>query len=182
MHQDLAEILLPAPAIAQRVEQMAEQIINRYADESVREIVLVSIMSGALLFTADLIRHLPIPLKLQLITASSYTGPTTSATQPVQITCNSPLPVQNAHVLLVDDIWDTGRTLHAVQHAIHSAGAASLRTAVLLHKPDRAIVRVPVDFVGFVIPDRFVVGYGLDYNGYYRNLPHIGVLRQELYA
>jgi len=140
----------------------------------------VPILSGSIIFLADLIRHLPMKMKLSLITVSSYAGATTASDQP-GLVMDLTTDVSGRHVLLIDDILDTGKTLRFVRDRLLSHSPASIRTAVLLRKPDKAPTDVSADFVGFEIADEFVVGYGLDYDGHYRNFPHIAVLRPEHY-
>ena len=138
---------------------------------------ILPIMTGAMIFTGDLIRQIPIRLKIEMITVSSYPGQATS-TQGSSLLSKLP-DLAGRHVLLIDDILDSGGTLALVQPLLRQAGAASVKTAVLLKKDRPGAKQVPVEYIGFEIPDEFVVGYGLDYNNYYRNLPDIVVLTPE---
>jgi hypoxanthine phosphoribosyltransferase len=169
------EILLSAERIRERVGDLARQIKADYRDQPV---TIVGVLTGCLMFLADLMRHLELPLRVALIQASSYRG---AVTAPGQLHVQADLvpDLRGRHVLLVDDILDTGRTLaHLVDH-LRSLEPASLRVAVLLRKKGRQEVALEPDYSGFEIPDAFVVGYGLDYNDEYRNLPYIGVLPAE---
>ncbi|GIX00168.1 MAG: hypoxanthine phosphoribosyltransferase [Pirellulaceae bacterium] len=153
---------------------MAEAITLRFGS---RPITIVGIMSGALVFLADLIRHLRMPVRISLIQASSYRG----ATQPgdLWIKDDMMLDIEDRDVLVVDDIFDTGKTLEAVVECLQSMRPASMLTAVLLYKEGRKSVAIEPDFAAFHIPDQFVVGYGLDYQDFYRNLPFVAVLEPE---
>lgn len=181
MQQDLEQILIPRERIAERVREMAAEIAAVYNGEADEGLTLVTILSGSLIFLADLIRHLPLRMKIGLITVSSYRGATTQS-RGAKVLQELNVEVQGRHVLLIDDILDTGGTLRAVQQRLQSLRPRSLRTCVLLRKPAKAPPDVPADFIGFDIDDVFVVGYGLDYNDLYRNCPDIGVLRKELYT
>ena len=140
----------------------------------------MTILSGSVVFLADLIRELPFQMKLGLMTVSSYRGATTEAGE-VRLGQELNLDVADRHVLVIDDILDTGGTLRRVRQRLEELGAKSVKTCVLLRKPSKAPGDVPAEFIGFDIEDEFVVGYGLDYADHYRNLPYIGVLRPELY-
>jgi hypoxanthine phosphoribosyltransferase len=178
MRQDIARILLHHEQIRERVRQMAEEIAVIY-DQEDPSLTLVPILSGSIIFLADLIRELPLKMKIALVQLSAYPGRTVEAQDPRTLI---PLSgdVERRHVLIVDDILDTGGTLRRVQAMLRERQPASLRTVVLLRKPSKAPPDVSVDFVGFDIADEFVVGYGLDFGDHYRNFPHIGVLRAEL--
>lgn len=166
------EILIPASRIQERVGEMARQIGNDYRD---RQVTIVGVLTGSLMFLADLVRHLDLPLRIGLIQASSYRGAVTS---PGELHVQPELvpDVRDRHILLLDDILDTGQTLAYLVKHISNLGAASLQTAVLLRKHGRQKVSIEPDYCGFDIPDAFVVGYGLDFNDEYRHLPHIAVL------
>jgi hypoxanthine phosphoribosyltransferase len=168
------EILISADRIQKRVGELAQQIALDYRNQPV---TIVGVLTGSLIFLADLIRHLDLPLRVGLIQASSYRGAVTS---PGELHVDPVLvpDVQGRHVLLLDDILDTGQTLDYLVRHLHVLGAASLRVAVLLRKQGRQKIALEPDYCGFTIPDAFVVGYGLDFNDEYRNLPHIAVLSQ----
>lgn len=180
MEEDIARVMIPRERIAQRVAEMADEIARAYRSAD-GGLTFVTILSGSLIFLADLIRCLPIRMKIGLITVSSYPGPTTQSRGP-SLVAELHGDVRGRHVLLIDDILDTGNTLRLVGQRLREQRPASLRTCVLLRKPSKAPADVDADFVGFDVDDVFVVGYGLDYNDLYRNYPHIGVLRPELYA
>jgi hypoxanthine phosphoribosyltransferase len=179
MEKDVDRILITREQLKQRVRALSQQIAACYT-ELETGLTIVPILSGSIIFLADLIRQLPFKMKIGLMTVSSYRGPTTLSRGP-KIIEGLEIDVHGRHVLIVDDILDTGGTLRAVQTALRLRQPASLRTAVLLRKPTKAPADVMVDFIGFDIEDAFVVGYGLDFNDHYRNLPHIAVLKPELY-
>jgi hypoxanthine phosphoribosyltransferase len=179
MDEDIARILIPRERIEARVGELAAEISATYEDADAG-LTIVAILSGAVIFLADLMRRLPIRMKIGLVMVSSYPGATTTS-RGATIQGDLPQDVAGRHILLVDDILDTGSTLRAVTRELVARGPASIRTCVLLRKPDKAPPDVKADFVGFDIEDVFVVGYGLDYNDHYRNYPDIGVLRPELY-
>lgn len=181
MDPDIARILISREQIARRVKELAAEIARTYERERDGGVTVVTILSGAIIFVADLVRQLPLRMKVGLITVSSYAGARTSPDEP-KVIQGLNADVAGRHVLLVDDILDTGGTLRVVRKRLEEAGARSIRTCVLLRKPARAPVDVPADFVGFDIEDVFVVGYGLDFDDQYRNLPDIAVLRREVYA
>lgn len=179
MDRDVDRILIPRERIAERVRELADEIGRTYAADMNGGLTLVTILSGSLIFLADLIRCLPLRMKIGLITVSSYKGTTAGK---VSILQQLNTNVTGRHVLLIDDILDTGGTLRLVRDQLSTAGPRSIRTCVLLRKPSKAPADVPADFVGFDIEDVFVVGYGLDFNDHYRNLPDIAVLKPEVYA
>jgi hypoxanthine phosphoribosyltransferase len=166
------EILLPAERIQTRVSELARLIA---ADYQGRPITIVGVLTGSLIFLADLVRHLDLPLRIGLIQASSYRG---TATAPGELHIQPELvpDVRGRHVLLLDDILDTGQTLAYLSDHLRSLGTTSLRVAVLLRKRGRQQVSFEPDYCGFDIPNAFVVGYGLDYNDEYRNLPYVAML------
>ena len=163
--------MLTADRIARRVRRLGRHISDVYADIDT-PLVMVVILKGATVFAADLLRSLSIPAELEFVRASSYpTG--TSSNGKLRLAHMVEGPLVGRHVLLVEDIIDSGFTVNAVRKRIQRLGAASVRLAALLDRPARRQVEVKIDFTGFVIPDRFVIGYGLDYAGLYRELPHI---------
>ena len=174
---DIAEVLVDEQAIAQKVRDLGARIAEDYRG---KDLVLVSILKGALPFLADLMRTIPIPLRLDFLEVSSY-GASTESSGVVRILKDLANPIEGRHVLVVEDILDTGGTLaHVVDH-LRSQRPASVRLCTLLDKPARRLVPIEIDYKGFEIPDKFVVGYGLDYAERYRNLPFIGVLKPEVY-
>jgi hypoxanthine phosphoribosyltransferase len=166
------EILIPAERIQDRVATLALEIGRDYRNQPV---TFVGVLTGCLMFLADLVRHLDLPLRIGLIQASSYRG---TATNPGDLHIYPELvpDVKGRHVLLIDDILDTGQTLAYLIEHLHRVGAASVRVAVLLRKQGRQKVPLDPDYCGFEIPNRFVVGYGLDYNDEYRQLPYVACL------
>ena len=175
-HGDMESILVTEAAIKRRLRKLGREIQATYGDE---EITVISIINGAILFTADLLRQIANPVRLDCIRISSYRNQTKSTGKP-QMLHSLSLDVSNRHVLLIDDILDTGKTLAMVTATIKKLNPASLKTCVLLDKIGRREVAFDAEFVGFEIPDKFVVGYGLDFAERYRNLPCIGVLRPDL--
>ncbi|GJQ25666.1 MAG: hypoxanthine phosphoribosyltransferase [Phycisphaerae bacterium] len=180
MESDLAKILIPRERIQQRVQEMGRDIARVYGDQS-GELVIAAILSGSIIFLADLIRCLPFKMKLGLMTVSRYRGATTTGGE-THLVQDLNEDIAGRHVLVVDDILDSGHTLREVTRQLAARDPASLRSCVLLRKTAKAPKDLNADFVGFEIEDVFVVGYGLDYDGQYRNWPDIGVLRPELYA
>ncbi len=174
---DIAEILLDAPTIAKRVAELGERIA---ADLDGKDPVFVSILKGAQVFLGDLIRHTPIWLSLDFLEVSSY-GDRTESSGIVRILKDLAHPIEGRHVLVVEDVLDTGHTLRYVLDHLRQQHPASVQLVTLLDKPSRRQVPIAIDYTGFEIPDRFVVGYGLDYAERYRNLPFIGVLKPEVY-
>lgn len=173
--KDIERVLITEAQLAQRVAEIA-QMIQR--DFSGRETVIVSLLSGTVMFLADLIRHLNLPLRLDFMGVSSY-GAGTESGQLV-FTKELRLDVRNRDVLLVDDILDTGKTMVRVLEKLKALRPRRIRTCVLLNKAARRVENVKADYIGFEIPDYFVVGYGLDFAERYRNLPFIGVLHQHV--
>ncbi len=179
MQADLDKILLDRDRIAHRVTALASEI-SRDLDELPQdgEIVVVSILTGSIIFVADLIRQLPQKFRLELLTVNSYPGRSTRS-QGATLIGTAIDDVEGKHVLVVDDILDSGGTLRLIRAELARRNPRSVRTCVLLRKQRSSAFESPCEYVGFDIPDVFVVGYGLDYNNYYRNLPDIGTLRPE---
>jgi hypoxanthine phosphoribosyltransferase len=166
------QVLISADRLQQRVVEMARVIADDFRD---RPTTIVGVLTGCIMFLADLVRHLDLPLRIDLIQASSYRGATTTPGQ-LRISPDLVPDVRDRHVLLLDDILDTGQTLGYLVNHLRELGAASVRVAVLLRKQDRQQVQLEPDYCGFDIPDHFVVGYGLDFNDEYRHLPYVAVL------
>jgi hypoxanthine phosphoribosyltransferase len=175
IHPDLAEVLLTERQIRRRIKSLAAEIKAVYGD---REFTIISLINGAVMFTADLMREIDNPVRLDCIRVSSYGAKTKSIGSP-QVIYNLTLDIKKRDVLVIDDILDTGKTLKLVTELVQELKPASCRTCVLLDKKARREVSLEADFVGFEIPDKFVVGYGLDFAERYRNLPGIGVLRPD---
>ena len=170
--KEIAAVLISEAQLARRVRALARQIGRDYAG---RDLVLVPILTGTVVFLADLLRHLALPLHLDFIGVSSYRAGTDSGE--LVFTKELRLDVRGRDVLLIDDILDTGKTLTRVRERLRPLRARSLKVCVLLEKPARRQLPVRADYVGFSIPDEFVVGYGLDFAERHRNLPFIGVLK-----
>jgi len=171
---DLAGVLIPEVDLQKRIAVMGKAIAKDYAG---KDVLVVSLLSGTVLFLADLLRRLPFPLRVDFLGVSSYGAGTESGT--LVFNKELKLDVRGTHVLVVDDILDTGKTLRAVTEKIAALKPASIRTCVLLDKKERRVGAFEADYVGFLIPNLFVVGYGLDFAERYRNLPVIGVLRAD---
>ena len=176
MKNDLQKILLSSQRIDLRVKELAVEIDRYYKD---REILLVTLLDGAIVFAADLIRNLTIPLRLDCIRVSSYGNSTDPETAP-RILSSLKSEVLQKHVLLVDDILDTGNTMKSVYEEVSAKDPASVHTCVFLDKPERRQNNFKADWSGFSIPDEFVVGYGLDYAGRYRQLPFVATLKSSI--
>jgi hypoxanthine phosphoribosyltransferase len=163
-------VMLTAEQIQQRIAELAAEIHRDYAD---KELVVVGVLKGSFLFMADLVRAIDLPLRCDFLGLSSY-GSATESSGVVAITKDLDMPVEGRHVLVIEDIIDTGLTMTYLLENLATRRPASVRVASLLSKPARRRVEVSVDYLGFTIDDHFVVGYGLDYDGYFRNLPYIG--------
>jgi len=174
---EVDRILIREEQIGKRVRALAAQIEKDYRG---RDLVMVALLNGTVMFLADLIRHLRLPLRLDFIGVSSYGTGTTSGE--LVFTKELRLDVKGRDVLLVDDILDTGRTLRRVSATVKALKPRSMKVCVFLNKKERRIENVAADYIGFDIPDYFVVGYGLDFAERYRNLPFVGVLREEIHA
>jgi hypoxanthine phosphoribosyltransferase len=182
MQRDIDRVLISQRQIAQRVAELARLITADHTQPvsgQTAELTIVPVLTGAMIFCCDLIRQIPIALQIGLMTVSNYPGRTVSA-QGAQVVARQLGDLRGRHVLLLDDILDSGQTIRLVQSVLREQGAVSVRTCVLLRK-DRQIARdVQVDYVGFEIPDVFVAGYGLDYDNYYRNLPDLVTLKSHV--
>lgn len=178
-HPDIERILIDEATIQQRVKELTAAISEDYAD--VDELLLVGILKGAFIFLADLTRRLDTPHVVDFMALSSY-GMSAVSTGAVRIIMDLRQPIEDKHVMIVEDIVDTGKTLDYLYKTLKSRKPASLRSCVLLDKKSRRKIEVPIDYLGFEIPDVWVVGYGLDYADRHRTLPYIGVLRAELYS
>lgn len=178
MHQDIEKILFSEEQLRERVRQLGAQITEDYAGE---ELVLVCILRGSYIFMADLSRAIDLPLSADFIALSSYGGGTSSSGQ-VELRKDLSDPVEGKHLLIVEDILDSGNTLYYLTNLLRTRHPASVRICTLLNKPERREKNIHPDYVGFTIPDAFVVGYGLDYAEKYRNLPYVGVLSPRVYG
>ncbi|HEX2749205.1 MAG TPA: hypoxanthine phosphoribosyltransferase [Verrucomicrobiales bacterium] len=177
MHNDIAAVLHHETTILSRLDVMARDIMRDYAGQ---ELTVVAILQGGLILMADLLRRVQLPLRIETLSVASYHGETESCGEVTFLQTRLPL-LNGRHVILLDDILDSGRTLHAVRDRLSAeCSPASMRICVLLRKRKQRACAVEADYVGFDIDDDFVVGYGLDYQGRYRNLPYIGVLKPEV--
>jgi len=185
MNADIDRILIPQDQIARRVRELASQITGdldgQSADTRKSSITIMPIMTGAMIFCADLMRHMPIAMRMGLLTVSSYPGKATSSQGPVISGANL-ANLKGQDILLLDDILDSGNTIRHVVPILEQSGASSIKVCVLLRKDRPSAISTRADYVGFDIPDEFVVGYGLDYDNYYRNLPDIVTLKREVYT
>ena len=177
MKNDLKEILLDEAVIRSRIQELGKEIDDFFEE---KEILLITLLDGAIVFTADLIRNLSIPLRLDCLRVSSYGDSTDPETAP-RILSSLKSDVRDREILLVDDILDTGNTMQKVHDEVMARQPASVHSCVFLDKPDRRENDFKADWVGFSIPDEFVVGYGLDYAGRYRQLPYVGTLKPVIY-
>jgi hypoxanthine phosphoribosyltransferase len=175
---DVEEVLLSGEQVQARVAELGAQLAADYAG---RDPVLVSVLKGSIIFLADLVRAMPIPLSIDLMEVSSY-GASTESSGQVRILKDLSTSIEGREVIVVEDIIDTGLTLNYLLRYLHDKGPASIRICCLLDKPARRLASIDIDYRGFTIPDRFVIGYGLDYGERYRNLPYIGVLRPSVYG
>ncbi|MBI3750338.1 MAG: hypoxanthine phosphoribosyltransferase [Chloroflexi bacterium] len=179
LRADIGEILLTESQIQARVAELGAQVSIDYGG---RSLTLVSVLKGSLPFMADLMRSIDRPLRIDLMEVSSYGGATTESSGLVRILKDLSSSIEGEDVLIVEDIIDTGLTLNYLVRYLRGKKPASLRICTLLDKPARRLVEIDVDYIGFTIPDQFVVGYGLDYGELYRNLRFVGVLRPEVYS
>jgi hypoxanthine phosphoribosyltransferase len=178
MQADLDRILFDEATIHRRLDELAAKISRDYRD---RELTVIAILNGSIILVADLLRRIPLPLKLDCLSVASYHGRLKPSDELVFRQVSLP-DVAGRHVLILDDILDSGATLASIREKIETAGPLSVRTCVLLAKKKTRAREIDPDYVGFEIDDEFVVGYGLDYMERYRNLPCIGVLRKDLIA
>jgi len=178
INPDVEEVLLSSEEVQARVAELGAQLAADYAG---RDPVLVSVLKGSIIFLADLVRAMPIPLSIDLMEVSSY-GASTESSGQVRILKDLSTSISDREVIVVEDIIDTGLTLNYLLRYLADKGPASIRICCLLDKPARRLAEIEIDYRGFTIPDRFVIGYGLDYGERYRNLPYIGVLRPSVYG
>jgi hypoxanthine phosphoribosyltransferase len=167
------EVLYSREAVQKRIAEIAAQIQN---DHQGKELVLVGVLKGAFMFVADLARQIDLPLSIDFVGLSSY-GEATESSGVVKITSDLTRPIEGKHVVVVEDIIDTGLTMRYLLDNLATRRPASVKICTLLQKPSRSRTRIPIDYLGFTVPDLFVVGYGLDAGERYRNLPFIGVLK-----
>lgn len=179
MEQDIQEVLLTQTQIQERIQQLGEILSEEYRDKNP---VVIGVLKGVVVFYADMIRKITVPCQMEFMQISSYEG--TESSGLVKIKQDITVDIKGRHVLILEDIFDTGNSLSFVHAHLLAKEPASLKICTLLDKPERRKpgVTLQADYVGFTIPNEFVVGYGLDYNEYYRNLPYIGIMKPEAYT
>lgn len=173
---DVQEVLFTEEQIHERVEELARQISQDYQEKTP---IIVGVLKGVMCFLPDLIRKMSIPVEVDFIAVSSYSTETRDKGV-VRVVKDLDLPLIDRHVLFVEDVVDTGLTLHYLLRNLRARNPASLEVCTLLNKNPRRLINIPIRYVGFEVPDYFVVGYGLDYNERYRNLPYIGILKPSV--
>ena len=178
LEKDILEVLFSEEQLDRRVREIAAQIEKDYEG---KEIMLISVLRGSFVFMADLCRRIDLPCTVDFMSVSSY-GKGTSSSGQVQITKDLSSDISGKHIIVVEDILDSGNTLSYLLKLLEQRNPASIRLCTLLDKPDRRVKQVEVHYSGFSIPDAFVVGYGLDYAEKYRNMPYIGILKPEVYG
>ncbi len=179
LEKDIAKILITREQLQSRIKELGVELSRDYAG---KDLLLVCILKGGVLFLTDLIRAVTIPHAIDFMAISSYGGTRLETSGVVRILMDLNSSIENRNVLIVEDIVDTGRTLQYITENLRTRNPASLKICTLLNKPSRREVPVRLDYVGFDVPNEFVVGYGLDYNELYRNLSFVGVLKPELYS
>ena len=178
MDKDIERILLTEEQIQNRIAELGEILTAEYADKNP---VIVGVLKGVVVFYADMVRHIKVPCQMDFMWLSSYSG--TNSTGELIVRRDVSVDIKDRHVLILEDIYDTGTSLDFTYRHLMSKGPASLKICTLLDKPERRKpgITLKPDYVGFTIPNEFVVGYGLDYNEHFRNLPYVGILKPEAY-
>lgn len=178
MENDIQEILLTEEQIRNRIAELGEVLSRDYAD---KDPVIVGVLKGVVVFYADMVRQIKVPCQMDFMWISSYQG--TNSTGSMVVKRDVTVDVKDRHVLILEDIYDTGNSLDFTYRHLLSKGPASLKICTLLDKPERRKpgITLKPDYVGFTVPNAFVVGFGLDYNEHYRNLPYVGILKPEVY-
>ncbi|MBQ7037023.1 MAG: hypoxanthine phosphoribosyltransferase [Clostridia bacterium] len=177
MINDIERVLISEETLNHKVAELAKQIS---ADYEGRDLLFITVLKGSFVFASDLFRRITIPAKVDFISVSSY-GSSTKTSGVVKIIKDLDKPIEGLDVIIVEDILDSGVTLNYLSQILKQRGPRSLKICTILNKPDRRIAPITADYVGFDIPDEFVVGYGLDYDEKYRNLPFVGVLKRSVY-
>ncbi len=177
MHEDVERVLISSEELDKKVSELAEVISRDYEG---KQILLVTLLKGSVMFSVDLMRKLTIPVEIDFMSVSSY-GSLSKTSGVVNVDKDLDESIEGKHVLVVEDIIDSGMTLSRVREMLLSRGPASLKICTILDKPSRRTTEVEVDYTGFEIPDEFVVGYGLDYAQKHRNLPYVGILKRSVY-
>lgn len=178
MNQDILEVLLSEEQIRQRIQEMGDELFDKFED---KDPMFVGVLNGCFVFMADLVRATQLKSEVEFISVSSYKNATKSSGV-VEITRDLQRDITDRNIIVVEDILDSGNTLYFLQNYLRAKGAKSITIVTLLDKPSRREKPIKADYAGFVVPDEFVVGYGLDYCQQYRNMPYIGVLKPEVYT
>ena len=177
MKNAIAKVLISEEEIIEKSKELGKQITEDYKNKKAP--ILVGLLKGSVPFLAELIKHIDLEIEIDFMDVSSYEG--TESTGDIKILKDLDRSIRNENVILVEDIIDTGRTLKTVTELMAGKGAAEVKIVTLLDKPERRVIDIEADYIGFVIPNEFVIGFGLDYNQKYRNLPYVGVLKEEYY-
>lgn len=177
MFEDIQEVLVTKESLEEKVKELGERISRDYEG---KELVLIGVLKGGVVFFADLIRHITIPIEMDFISVSSY-GNSTKSSGVVRIIKDIDIDITGKYVLIVEDLVDTGLTLKYLKDLFEDRGPVDVKVCTALDKPSRRKVEVPIAYNGITIPDKFVVGYGLDFGGKYRNLPNVCVLKESVY-
>lgn len=177
MNKDVARILVSEEEIIRRSKELGKQITEDYKNKKAP--ILIALLKGSVPFLAELIKHIELDIEYDFMDVSSYEG--TESIGDIRIIKDLDRSIRGEHVLLVEDIVDTGRTLKTVTKLMKDKGAVDVKVVSLLDKPDRRVVEIEAEYVGFTIPNEFVIGFGLDFDQKYRNLPYVGVLKEECY-
>ncbi len=177
MDKDVKEVLIDEETLQNRIRELGQKISKDYAGKN---LMLICVLKGAVLFMADLAQNIDVPLEMDFMAVSSY-GNSTESSGVVRIIKDLDASIENKDLLIVEDIVDSGLTLSYLTNLLKGKGVKSLKICSLLEKPARRAAEIDIDYIGFQVPDKFVVGYGLDYAEKYRNLPYIGVLKEEVY-
>ena len=178
MLEDIKEVLISEKQLSQKISELGARISDDYKNKN---LLLISVLKGAVIVMADLMRHITVPMRIDFMATSSYGNDTKSSGQ-VKIIKDLDIDITGYDLLIVEDILDSGKTLSSLINILRSRNPRSIKVLALLSKPERRQVNIDVEYEGFIIPDKFVVGYGLDYAEKYRNLPFIGVLKEEIYT
>lgn len=176
LHKDIDHVLVSEEEITEKCKELGEILSKEYEG---RKPIMVSLLKGSVPFMAELMKRMTVDLEIDFMDVSSYNG--TESEGDVKIVKDLDRSIIGEDILLIEDIVDTGRTLLKVRDLLYSKGAKTVKIVSLLDKPDRRVIDIDADYTGFVIPNEFVVGFGLDFNQKYRNLPYVGVLKEELY-
>lgn len=179
MDNDVLRVLLSEEQIKSKVKELGVQISRDYKDSS--NLMLVTVLKGAVVFLADIMREITVPNEIDFMVVSSY-GAGVKSSGVVKIVKDLDVPLAGKDILIIEDILDSGLTLSYIKELLESRGPRSIKIATLLDKPERRKVDLKADYIGYTVPDEFVIGYGLDYDEHYRNLPYIGILKPEVYA